>query len=128
MFNISKNGLEHKEEPIKVIKVQFLCYAEKVPAVVAEHTGKYILRDKKSNKEIVGWRFEGRNMGQSVNVSRNQEMLDGFDKFIEDALNDKRLGVAIFDRDSEKVGILVTGFFISDKDNKINLMDPVFAC
>ena len=112
---------------MKVIKAKFACYIDKAPVVLAAPGPKYILRDKKTNKEIVPWKFVKYHGDQKADVCIDPIEQLKFNEFLVKAAEHEQVGKALQDRNNTEIAILTVGVFLSENDKCINLMNPVFS-
>ena len=111
---------------MKAIKAMFLCYIDKAPVVLASPKSKYVLRDKKTNKEIVPWKLVKYHGDQKADVCLDPAEQVKFYNFLVQAANHEQMGELLQNREEKKFGIAVSGIFLSENDECINLMNPVF--
>lgn len=130
MAKITKQGNVYKAErdletPLKGMQVNLRCYLDKAPVVMMNPDCPFILREKKSNKAIIGWQLVNRVDGQKVQVA-HKEKDNELNDFLVKAGNDETIGEALKDRNNEEYCIMVTGFYLSMDDKQINLLNPIF--
>lgn len=114
------------EKTIKVIKARYICYIDKAPVVIAAPGPKYVLRDKKTNKEIVPWKLYKYHGNQKADVCLDPIEQAKFYDFLNKVGNDEDIGPTLKDRESKEFSIIVSGVFLSQNDTCVNLMNPVF--
>ncbi len=112
---------------MNVIKAKFVCYIDRAPVVLAAPGPKYILRDKKTNKEIVPWKLVKYHGNQKADVCKDPIEQLKFHEFLTKAAEHEQVGKYLQDRDETKFGVMVVGVFLNENDECINLMNPVFS-
>jgi hypothetical protein len=123
-----KINTDRKElDGLKVVQATYRCYIAKAPVVLASPACEYVLREKKTNKEIVPFQFANRIQGQQVNVMQNPAETAKFHNFLRQMAAHEELGAKLMDRECKDVYVNVNGVFLSEDDTKINLMNPVFT-
>lgn len=113
------------EKTIKVIKARYICYIDKAPVVIAAPGPKYVLRDKKTNKEIVPWKLYKYHGDQKADVCIDPIEQAKFNDFLVKAA-ESHLGDRLRNREEKECAVIVVGVFLSENDKCINLMNPVF--
>ena len=123
-----KISTDRKElDGLKVMQANYRCYIAKAPVVLANPACEYVLREKKTNKEIVPYQFANRIQGQQVNVVQNPAETAKFHDFLRQMAAHEELGAKLMDRENNTVYVAVNGVFLSEDNNKIYLMNPVFS-
>ena len=102
----------------------YFCYITII--LYLSQKSKYVLRDKKTNKEIVPWKLVKYHGDQKADVCLDPAEQVKFYNFLVQAANHEQMGELLQNREEKKFGIAVSGIFLSENDDCINLMNPVF--